>query len=353
MLIVLLVRNLRAEDSKWKDAALGLLASGVVAIRPSDAVPLLVAGAFYFHARVLRQRDVAKVGAALLSAGLVLGAYAALSWAIYGGLATPYHHEVRIIGASASDFHERAYAILIDAGPTHEEPAVALSVIHPWMILALPLALAWGLTDARRGLLVVATAVASLATYICFNDFWPYALLRLSLIHYIAWTLPVLTAAAMAGTVGFIRDRRWFVLLPTLIAATILASVDLVATPVTGANVMVQPLPNDYTGYEILLDDPQEIDAIDFVGATAADAHAVTMKAFDVIQDGQPLALYDGYRPIQLRLGLRIGFNRYVHAERISLVLDNTIAHQPTEPTAVRAVRFELAFRPFRRLTAR
>ena len=95
MVIAVVVRGLRADDSKWKDVALALLASAVVAIRPSDAIPLLVAGAFYFQARVLREGAIRKAGAALAAAGFVIGLYAALSWAIYGGLATPYHAEVR------------------------------------------------------------------------------------------------------------------------------------------------------------------------------------------------------------------------------------------------------------------
>ena len=73
-----------------------------------------------------------------------------------------------------SDFHERVYAILIDAGPTVEEPGVAIAVIQPWMMLAMPLAIAWALIDIRSGLLVVGAAAASWASYISFNDFWPY-----------------------------------------------------------------------------------------------------------------------------------------------------------------------------------
>ena len=352
MVIAVMVRGLRADDSKWKDVAVALLASAVVAIRPSDAIPLLVASAFYFHARVLREGAIAKVGAALVAAFLLLGLYAALSWAIYGGLTTPYHAQVRAIGASMSDFHERAYAILIDAGPTLGEPGAALSVIQPWMLLAMPLALAWAIIDVRRGLLVVGAAAASWAAYISFNDFWPYAVLRLSLIHYVAWTLPVLTAAAVAGAAVAIRRKRWFVLIAALTAAAVLASVDLVATPVA-AHVALEPLPNGYTRYEIVCREPQEIDAIDFVGAMASDPHAVTTKGFDVTYDGRPLDVISGYRPVQLSTGLRIAFNRHVEAARMAVALDNTIARQPTEPSLVRALRFELTFAAFRRLRAR
>ena len=207
--ILLLTRGLRAHDSARKDVALGVLASSVVAIRPSDGLPLLVAGAFYVHQRVLRERAIAKAGAGAAAAVSILLLYGTLSWLIYGGLATPYHEEVREIGASMSDFHERAYAILIDAGITHEEPGAALSALQPWLIIAVPLAVAWAVIDLKRGLLAVAAVAVSLVSYISYNDFWPYTFVRLSLIHYVSWTLPILTAAGYAGAAVMIREKRW------------------------------------------------------------------------------------------------------------------------------------------------
>ena len=82
-----------------------------------------------------------------------------------------------------------------------------------------------------------------------------------------AWTLPVLTAAAIAGVAVAIRRKRWFVLAAALAGAAVLASVDLVATPVATTHIAVESLPNDYTRYELVCGGPQEVDAIDFVGA--------------------------------------------------------------------------------------
>lgn len=339
MLLLVLVRGLRADESARRDAVLGALAAVVVTIRPSDAVALLVAGAFYAHHRLVRHRALAHVGVALAAAAGVLGAYAALSYAIYGGLATPYHDEVRKIGASLSDLHERFYAIVIDATVTHEEPRAALAAMQPWLILALPLSLAWLIVDVPRGLLVVGTALLSLLTYVAFNDFWPYALLRLSLMHYVTWTLPIFTAAGVAGALVLAGHRRWKLLTAALLFAAVLAAVRVVAVPVA-ARVVVADEGDGSTRYDITLDARQEIDAVDFVGADVADTRAVTVLPFTVASEGHPLALYGGYRAIQLRHGLRLLLNAHVETTRLQVTLGRTIARHPTGPAGVQPVRF-------------
>jgi hypothetical protein len=342
MLIVYLVSRLDPKDSLLKDAALGFLPAMVVAIRPSDAAPLLVAGAFYFRNRVLREHAVAKVGAAVAAAASALALYALLSWAIYGGLWTPYHTEVRAIGASISDLHERAYAILIDARVTHGQPALA--TLQPWLIVALPFAGAWAVVNRKTGLLMVGAAVVSVASYLTFHDFWPYALLRLSLFHYVAWTLPVFAAAGVAGAMAAIRKGRWGVLAATLACAALLVSLRLVATPVAPTRVSIEALPNAHTRYEMSFPGGEEIDAIDFVGAATADAWGVTLKSFHVLVDGGPLDIYSGYRPIQLASGLRLGLTKHVAPRNVVVILDNTISAHPADPSRVRALRFQPVF---------
>jgi hypothetical protein len=353
MVVLSMVRRLRPVDSARNDAVLGALAAGLVVIRPSDALPLLVAGGWYVRQRAFEQRAVAHIGAALLGAGIVLSLDLALSLAIYGGIETPYHELVRTIGASLSDFHERAFAILIDASVTHEEPQAALFALQPWLAFAVPLAIAWAVVDLRNGLLAVTTAAVSIAAYICFNDFWPYAVLRLSLVHYIVWTLPILTAGGIAGAVCLVRSRRWVALGATLACGVLLVSLRLIASPVTQSRVAIELLPNGRTRYEIVFPVAQDVDAIDLRGAMTSDPHNVTMKSFSVLQDVTPLEVYSGYRPIQLRDALRIGFNRHVEATRISLELDRTIANHPAKPPDVAALEFRLTVVPFARFRSR
>jgi hypothetical protein len=253
---------------------------------------------------------------------------------------------VRVIGVSLSDFHERAYAILIDAAATHEEPKAALAALQPWLIVAFPFAVAWAAIDIRRGMLVVATVAVSLGCYIAYNDFWPYNLLRLSLIHYVVWTLPLLSASAVAGATSLIRGRRWIIFGAVTVAAAALAVLRPVAAAVATTTVSIEPLPNGRTRYEMTFDRPQDIDAIDLVGAGAQDQRAVTLKSFDISADGRPMRLFSGYRPLQLRHGLRFWFNRHVEASRIDVTLDNTIANHPTDARGVRAVGFTLSVVP-------
>jgi hypothetical protein len=353
MAILCIARGLRPGDSRVTDGVLGALSAALAVIRPGDALALLVAGGWYFRQRVLKERAIGHIGAALLGAGIVLGFDLALTLAIYGGLATPYHEEVRKIGASLSDFHERAFAIMVDAGATHEEPNTALLALQPWLTLALPLAIGWAVVDRRNGFLVIVSAAVSIATYICFNDFWPYAILRLSLIHYVVWTLPILTAGGIAGAICLVRARRWLALAAVLTGAILLASVRLVPSPVAPVRVSIEPEPDGRTRYEIVFPSAQDLDALDLRGATTVDARGVTLKSFDVSHDGKPLEVFSGYRPLQLRDALRIGFNRHIEASQVSLVLDRGIANHPARPSDVAALQFTLTLEPFSRFRSR
>ena len=353
MVVLTIVRGLGSGDSPTKDAALGALAAAVVVIRPSDALPLLIAGGWYARQRAVTERAIRHLGAGLLAAGIVLGLDLALTLAIYGGLATPYHEQVRAIGASLSDFHERVLAIVVDAAATHGEPRTALLAIQPWLALAIPLGVAWAILDRRHGLLVMASVALSIGAYISFNDFWPYAILRLSLIHYVVWTLPILTAGGIAGALCLVRARRWRSLAAVLACAMLLASVRVVALPVPRTRVSIEREPNGGTRYDIVLPGAHDVDAIDLRGAATADSRGVTMKSFTVSMDGTPLEVFKGYRAMQLRDVLRIGFTRHVEASRLSLVLDRTIEHHPAVPSDVVALEFVTRLVPFARFRSK
>ena len=253
-----------------------------------------------------------------------------------------YHDQVRLIGASLSDIHERVYSIVFDAGATHGEPAAALASLQPWLLLAIPLALAWIVSTVESATLVVGTVAISLLSYISFNDFWPYAILRLSLLHYVAWTLPVLTCAGVAGAVDLIRLRRWKAFAAALASAALLASLRLTPVPVPIDHLIVKELANGHTRYELTFDRSHEVDAIDFAGAMAVDPRAVTMQSFAITADGHQLALYRGYRPIQLDGGFRIIFNRHVDAARVEVTLDRTVGNHPAKLPQVSAITFSL-----------
>ena len=347
MMVLVLVGELRESDAWRNDAVIGLLAASVVAVRPGDAVALIPAAALYLRRRVLQAHAFTNVSAAGIAAAVVLGLYGSLSWAIYGGLATPYHGAVRAVGASLSDFDERAYAVLIDAAATHEEPRAALAALQPWLPLAMSLAVGWAIIDVRRGLLAVATAAASLISYISYNDFWPYALWRVYLVHYVVWTLPVLTASGIAGAIVMIGRKRWRTATGALVSAGLLTALQLVPTPAKTAQVSIERQSGGNTRYEIAFERPHEVDAIDLIGTTTRDSLGVTMKSFDVTQDGRSLAVISGYRALQLRRGLRIVFNTHVTATRLGFTLDNSVSNHPLDSVAVRALTFEWTVAPF------
>jgi hypothetical protein len=212
----------------------------------------------------------------------------------------------------------------------------------------MPFAAGWAMVGGRRALLVVATAAVSLSSYIAYNDFWPYALWRVYLVHYVVWTLPVLAAAGMAGVVIVIRDGRWRIAAAASAVAALLLTLQPVAAAAQAGHVSIERHSSGETRYEIAFEQPQEIDAIDLIGATTRDAAGVTMKSFDVTQDGRSLAVISGYRALQLRRGIRIVFNRHIVARRLALTLGTSIATHPADPAAVRALEFNWTVAAFR-----
>jgi hypothetical protein len=328
------------------DAALGALAAAVVVIRPTDVLALVPLGIVYLWRRVRGPRALLHIGWAAGAAAIVLIPVALMTWRIHDGVASPYVAEAAAIGMSLSDVHERAVAILLGAASTFGEAGTAVFELQPWHFLAFPLALAWAARDARMGLVPVMTALASLLVYLSFNDFWPFNVMRFSLIHYIVWLLPVMTAAGLAGAVLLVRRREWTTL--GVAAAVALALACYRVEPrLVAAEAIGVTADGPSTTYTLSFDRPVELDAIDIAGATGSHPVNLTWEQIRLVADGLALERFRGYRLIGVNGGIRITFNRHVFAERLEFDLTSAIGNHPQDAALVRPLWFEGTFAPF------
>ena len=229
----------------------------------------------------------------------------------------------------------------------HGEVDTGLLDLQPWLYLSLPLAVVWAARDAREGLLPVMLVAASVCAYLSFNDFWPFNVLRFSLIHYIVWALPILAAAGIAGGLLLVRGRQWKSATMTVIFALVLACYRLVPASVEPDLVDIQPAESGTTKYAISFPTERDVDAIDLLGASSGDPIGLTIRQIRLAVDDEKLELYSGYRLIELHGGIRVIFNKNVSTARIEFDLKDDIANHPKSPPLVRPVRFRGTFVAF------
>ncbi|HVT72602.1 MAG TPA: hypothetical protein VHD61_05660 [Lacunisphaera sp.] len=290
--MVLVLDEARPRQVLW----LAVLAAVTYWTRPGDALafgPLLVLAVA--RLRVGRDRLRAGLGASLI----LVAAYLMQGWfnlRVFGAWRSPYEAlSVERIGFLGYPFSYKLHWLLVDGRPLFGETAPALLFRYPWLCLAVPGAVHWlgrkG-AAAAAGLLAMAT---SWLLYVNYNDFLPSDIYRFNLIHYLAWTFPVLFLLAAAAVLHGWRER------PTRIGFGVAAGLVLLAS---GLQLDEAPLPAEReTGWNL---PPHRPLLVHFAGEPAA---AVTRLRLD----GRPLAEYADYltalEPADLRLllGRRAG----------------------------------------------
>jgi len=172
--------------------ALSCIVAAAYWFRPADAfsmAPMLVASVL----RLSPWRD--KWRAALAGMTIVAVSVAGvglLHLSIFGTWQSNYDRIANNVGFLSLPFSLKCYWLLVDPSLFFLETFSGLLIRFPWLMLA-PAAI---VTLVHRhgwpGLGAVSTILLSLALYVSFNDFHPLNVLRFKLIHYIAWTMPVL-----------------------------------------------------------------------------------------------------------------------------------------------------------------
>lgn len=189
-------------------ARLTALAALTYLVRPGDAAcfaPLLIWSVVRLPA--WRERflcaagGMAAIGAVVLCMGLI-------NHAVFGAWKTPYENISWVeIGFFSYPLSNKLFWIFVDGRPFFGESDTALLFRYPWLFLAIP-----GVIYAIRSAgMAAVSALAALALnwglYISYNDFFPSAVYRYSLIHYLSWGFAPLFILSVAAVVRGWRER--------------------------------------------------------------------------------------------------------------------------------------------------
>lgn len=342
MVALLLVRSLSNRPTLSLDLIFGGLTAFVVATRPVDIIALTPAWVAYFFQRLKggRWQNLVAAGGA---ASCVAVAMIALMLIIYGGLSTPYTQNIAGIGMSPHFLLERTFAIFVDAGRSWGQTQTPLFALFPWMLIAVPFAI-YGLARRPRDLLLPwAMMLASILTYLSFNDFSPVNVLQFFLLHYIAWAVPVIGAMGCVGIKYFCRERtrgHAAALTAVTLATIFLGSLRASPTPVWSRLELTEP-GNGSQRAQLMFEGRQRVNAIDIPG-TNANPEALQGNPYQIHADEKPLFALSDYRELRLEDRTRIIFNRPVDANVLSLVLDPTKTATIGAGDRIRAVEFKM-----------
>lgn len=345
MLCLLLVRDLGADLSGRRDVYIGLLAGLVLVTRPIDMVALVPLGLIYFWQRIVVNRSWRCVLAAAIGAAVIALPVCLLLLQIHGQLVTPYTQQSANIGFGLSNLPLRAITIFLDGSTTFGESTSVFN-LQPWLYLAAPLALAWLATDARRAFAPLSTITAAYIAYLAYNDLSPWNLVRYNLVHYFVWTLPILSAAGLAGAYGLWRRRAWLPAALLGVALPIgLLGYRLVPVELPVQSVQISQAENGDRNYVITLRKSRRVDAVDFVGASTEDRGRLSIVDRNVVIDGRRLHVLSGFNVLAAHNAIRIMAKHKEVGRVIEVTLDGLIDNQPTAVSDVRPVVFSSAWR--------
>lgn len=177
----------------WSVWALSGLAAAAYVTRPIDAVPFLPLLLFATLRRP-RARDRwwhGAVGATTLA--VAIAAIGLLNHGIFGSWRTPYETSATsTVGFFSYPFSYKLFWLLIDGRPLFHETDPALLFRYPWLFLAIPAACQWLVREGVAAAAGLTALLASWFVYLNYNDFLPSDVYRFTLIHYLAWTFPLL-----------------------------------------------------------------------------------------------------------------------------------------------------------------
>jgi hypothetical protein len=309
-------------------------------VKPFDLLPLAVPGLAYLWRRGFVDRTPINVLVAAVACAITVAPFLAVHIAIHHSISSQYAEAVRDIGFELGSLFDRAYGVLIDARASYEETETVFSTV-PWLYFLAPLALAGALMRPWSAGLAASAAVMSIISYLAFNDFSPWNLFHYTVVHYIVWTLPVLTALGVYGAAILHQSGR-----PLLIGVLALSIPALVilfpmrAVRVGPTSVTIDRSAAEGTTYKIVFASRQVVDAVDFVGAGYGNLLGAIQTRFRVLVDGQSVPLYRGYRLLPFNGKMRLLFSTHFVAHEIEVELKEPITSMPAAENVV-----PLAFR--------
>ena len=188
---------------------LAILAGVTYIIRPIDAVafaPLLVFATMRLPSWRLRiGRGL--VGLAII--GAAVGGIGGLNLLLLGQWRTAYEIvSTETIGFFSYPVSYKLYWLLVDGGPLFGETDAALVFRYPWLFLSVPGLIFLVQQEKAAGAAVVAAIGINVALYLNYNDLLPSDIYRFTLIHYLAWTFPLVFLLVVAAC-WRIWTSRW------------------------------------------------------------------------------------------------------------------------------------------------
>jgi hypothetical protein len=181
--------------------------AAIYLFRPAECIcmlPPVVLAVLSLPSRDLIIRAASVCAAAIL---FVVGTVLCINLYIFGSLRTPYDAVLGRIGLAGFSVGWKTYFIFVDGGPVFREPDRMLLAHFPWLLLALP-GLIYLLQRYRsRAVGMLVSIALSFGLYLSYNDLWPTNLYRYILIHYLAWTFPLLALITYVGIKQAVANR--------------------------------------------------------------------------------------------------------------------------------------------------
>lgn len=197
--------------------AAGFCLAAIYLCRPGDAVCMATVIGLAIIRRPWKEqfRSATALSAIWI---FVWGAVLLTNHAVFRSWKTPYEKVVAEVGFNSYPFFQKLFLLFYDGTPVFHEQATALLYHFPWLVLTIPGIFCVWRRSWSIGLSLLSSVGATYAIYVAFNDFWPSNVFRYYLIHYLAWTVPLL---ALLGYLGLkeawhFRAGRWSFLLALL-----------------------------------------------------------------------------------------------------------------------------------------
>lgn len=340
IIYVILTLFLNRSANAPKFLLMGLLASAVLIIRPTDVIstaPVFVFLAANAAIGLYRSRqsragnrpdnaaeDVSPATLAYLIAGGLAGlsCIVLIYYAIYGWAASPYLALSQDIGFIFSALPIKLYVLFIDPTAIYGLGTGILKA-YPWMFLSL-IGIVCCLLERSRLSIVAVCILAHTFFYACYADLLPTNLWHFKLIHYLKWIFPLLGLFAWLTVKNILSGRR---IGSTAIAATGL--ILLLSVHVDLVRVDAVASTSSPSSFQASFADMGGLAAID-VPMTGGSLNIMHVWPVSLDADGKSLRRYAEFLSAPQVFGLRIILTRPVHAATIKGTFDPSGAMTPT-----------------------
>jgi hypothetical protein len=178
---------------------LAVLAGAAYAVRPVDAVAFAPLLAWAAWAQAGWARRIRAAVTAMLIVAAFVTAIGAVNLRVFGSWRTAYDVASANVGFASYPFAYKCFWLLVDGRPLFGETEPALLFRYPWLFLVLPAVVFWLRRDGGRAGAAVAAIGFSWIVYLSYNDFLPSDVYRFTLIHYLAWSFPLLFLVVAAA----------------------------------------------------------------------------------------------------------------------------------------------------------